>query len=102
MEIPKKLNVSGPISVVPNPEIKGKKFNKEEAVEIAKLLNVDFEKICMEEFLMGLNVELEHGTKFKETNITFDDPIMTGKIALAHLNEKGDYYSKLKIMEGKK
>ena len=49
---------------------------------------------------MGLNVELEHGTKYPNTNITNNDPVLTGKIALAHLNEVKDYYTKLKTVEG--
>ena len=48
---------------------------------------------------MGLNVELEHGTKFPNTNVTNDDPILTGKIALAHLMEFPDYYTRLKKLE---
>jgi len=49
---------------------------------------------------MGVNVELEHGKHDPETNVTNDDPIVTGKIALAHLKEVRDYYTKLKMVEG--
>jgi len=48
---------------------------------------------------MGLDVELEHGIRDEYTNVTHDDEIATGKIALAHLNEFPDYYSRLKKME---
>jgi hypothetical protein len=49
---------------------------------------------------MGLDVELEHGTHDPETDVTGDDPIVTGKIALAHLRELPDYYTRLAVMEG--
>ena len=48
---------------------------------------------------MGVNTELEHGKISSQTNVTGDDPIMTGKIALAHLNEFPDYYKRLKVLE---
>ena len=48
---------------------------------------------------MGMDVELEHGTENSVTNVTNDDPLMTGKIALAHLNEFPDYYSRLLVLE---
>ena len=78
-----------------------KEFTIEEAKEIAKKLaiiwsDVDF---SIDDFVMGVNVELEHGTQDPETNVTNDDPIMTGKIALAHLKEFGDYYIRLDKME---
>lgn len=53
----------------------------------------------VEQFRMGLDVELEHGLISPATNVTNDDPVMTGKIALAHLNEFSDYYTRLKKME---
>lgn len=48
---------------------------------------------------MGMDIELEHGTVDPTTNVTDDDPVMTGKIALAHLNEISDYYDRLEEME---
>ena len=48
---------------------------------------------------MGLNVELEHGERDSSTNVTQDDEVLTGKIALAHLNEFSDYYTRLQKME---
>lgn len=74
-------------------------FTIEEALFIAKYLNVKFDKFDVEQFTIGLNVELEHGTINPSTNITNDDPIITGKITLAHLNEYPDYYKRLTKME---
>lgn len=76
-------------------------FTMDDAIKIAKELKIDFtkEKFTVEEFKEGLNVELEHGSKFKKTDVTGNDPIITGKIALAHLNEIPDYYERLKKLE---
>jgi len=73
-----------------------KKFNLSEAAQIAQQLGIDFEKAAftLEEYLEGLNVELEHGKVDAQTNVTDDDPLTTGKIALAHLNEVPTYYNK--------
>lgn len=76
-----------------------KGFTTEEAYEIAKVLNVDLNKFGVEQFRVGLDVELEHGRRNLHTNITNDDPILTGRIALAHLNEFPDYYLRLTKME---
>ena len=76
-----------------------KKFTMEEAVLIGKHLGIRFDKFDVEEFTIGLNVELEHGSINPITNVTNDDPILTGKIALAHLDEFADYYKRLDIME---
>jgi len=77
-----------------------KTFTREEAKEIGDKLGVDWNVISLDEYAMGVNVELEHGSQDPRTNVTNDDPITTGKIALAHLNEIPTYYSKLKVMEG--
>ncbi|WP_212904750.1 DUF5661 family protein [Clostridium polyendosporum] len=82
-----------------NSEISKTTFTTEEAIEIAKQLNIDFSKFDIEQFRMGLDVELEHGKKDAATNVTNDDPIITGKIALAHLNEFPDYYTRLAKLE---
>ena len=76
-------------------------FSKEEAAAIALLLGIDFtkSKFDLDEFWMGVNTELEHGTQSSQTNVTGDDPLITGKIALAHLNEFPDYYKRLKVLE---
>ena len=78
-----------------------KSFSKEEASAIALLLGIDFtkSKFDLDEFWMGVNTELEHGKISSQTNVTGDDPIITGKIALAHLNEFPDYYKRLKVLE---
>ena len=74
-------------------------FTIEEAKRIGEALNVDWSKFDVEQFRMGLNVELEHGVRDVQTNVTHDDEMVTGKIALAHLNEFPDYYTRLEKME---
>lgn len=74
-------------------------FSEEEAKGIGDTLGIDFSRINLQEFVMGLSVELEHGAKDKETNVTNDDPLFTGKIAWAHLKEISDYYTRLRAME---
>lgn len=76
-----------------------KKFTKEEALEIGKKIGIDFNKIDIEQFRKGLEVEMEHGTKFPQANVTNDDPILTGKIDYAHLLELPDYYTRLAEIE---
>ena len=76
-----------------------KHFTLEEAKKIAELLGIDWSKFDVEQFRMGLDVELEHGLTDLKTNVTQDDELTTGKIALAHLNEFPDYYTRLQKME---
>jgi hypothetical protein len=76
-----------------------KVFSTEEAKRVGETLGMDWSKWNVEQFRMGMNVELEHGTRDSHTNVTDDDPIVTGKIALAHLNEFSDYYTRLEEME---
>jgi len=76
-----------------------KRFTAEEARRIGESLGIDWSEFDVEQFRMGLDVELEHGTVDPATNVTDDDPILTGKIALAHLNEFSDYYTRLAEME---
>jgi len=76
-----------------------KHFTAEEAKRIGESLGIDWSKYDVEQYRMGLDVELEHGLVDPHTNVTNDDPIMTGKIALAHLNEFADYYTRLEKME---
>lgn len=76
-----------------------KHFTREEAKQIGESLEIDWSKFDIEQYRMGLDVELEHGLIDHHTNVTNDDPIMTGKIALAHLNEFSDYYTRLDKME---
>jgi predicted heme/steroid binding protein len=101
-------------SYIPSPTIKNntsnlrsasptfrKSFSTEEALEIASILSINFdnEKFDIHEFTVGINIELEHGKVCAHTNITDDDPIITGKITLAHLNEYPDYYKRLDKLE---
>jgi len=74
-------------------------FTSEEARQIGEKLGIDWSKFNVEQYHMGLDVELEHGLVDPNTNVTDDDPIVTGKIALAHLNEFSDYYTRLEKME---
>jgi len=74
-------------------------FSSSEAKQIGEQLGIDWSKFDVEQYRMGLDVELEHGLVDSHTNVTNDDPIMTGKIALAHLNEFPDYYTRLDKME---
>lgn len=74
-------------------------FTSEEAKKIGDELEINWSRWDVEQFRMGLDVELEHGTISPSTNVTNDDPILTGKIALAHLNEIPDYYTRLAQME---
>ena len=74
-------------------------FTTEQAREIGDKLGVDWIRFNVEQFRMGLDVELEHGMIDPSTNVTGNGPILTGKIALAHLNEFADYYTRLEKME---
>lgn len=74
-------------------------FTAEQALEIGNKLGIDWSRLSRDEFRAGLDVELEHGLKDPLTDVTGNDPIITGKIALAHLNEYADYYTRLKKME---
>lgn len=77
-----------------------KEFSIEEAKNIGEKIGIDFNQVDVEQFRMGLAVELEHGSLWgDETNVTKDDPIFTGKIAWAHLKEIPDYYTRLEKME---
>ncbi len=76
-----------------------REFTTEEARQIGESIGVDWNQYDIEEFRMGLAVELEHGLHDEQTNVTGDDEIVTGKIALAHLKEIRDYYTRLMIME---
>ncbi len=76
-----------------------KHFTAEEAKRIGESLGIGWSKFDVEQYRMGMDVELEHGLVDPHTNVTNDDPLMTGKIALAHLNEFPDYYTRLEKME---
>ena len=74
-------------------------FTTQQAKEVGDKLGIKWDKWDVEQFRMGMDVELEHGKVDLHTNVTNDDPIVTGKIALAHLNEFPDYYTRLEKME---
>ncbi len=76
-----------------------KSFTTEEAKRVGEMLGIDWSKFDVEQFRMGMDVELEHGLRDLHTNVSNDDPTITGKIALAHLNEFSDYYTRLAEME---
>jgi len=75
------------------------KFTNEEARRVGEQLGIQWDKFDVDQFRRGMNVELEHGLRDPNTNVTNDDPLITGKIALAHLNEFPDYYDRLEKME---
>jgi hypothetical protein len=74
-------------------------FSAEQAKQIGEELGIAWDKFDVEQFRRGMDVELEHGLRDAHTNVTNDDPLTTGKIALAHLNEFPDYYTRLDKME---
>lgn len=76
-----------------------KHFTTEQAKKIGEQLGIRWDKFDVEQFRHGMDIELEHGTIDPNTNVTNDDPLMTGKITLAHLNEFPDYYDRLDKME---
>ncbi len=78
-----------------------KQFSPEEARQIGEALGIDWgtSPFDVEQFRMGMDVELEHGSRDPETDVTHDDPVLTGKIAHAHLKEYPDYYTRLAKME---
>jgi hypothetical protein len=76
-----------------------REFSSEEAKQIGDKIGINFSKFDLEQFRMGLTVELEHGMHDPETNVTNSDLKITGKIAWAHLKEMPDYYSRLEKME---
>lgn len=78
-----------------------KSFSAEEARTIGEQIGIDWGSapFDVEQFRMGMDVELEHGFADMLTNVSDDDPVVTGKIALAHLNELPDYYTRLQRME---
>jgi hypothetical protein len=76
-----------------------KHFTKEEAKKVGEKLGITWKDYNLEQFRMGMDVELEHGKRNKKTNVTNDNSLLTGKIALAHLNEFPDYYTRLERLE---
>ena len=76
-----------------------KHFTAKEAKKYGEKLGVKWDKFGVEEFRKGMDIELEHGTVDPNTNVTNDDPLLTAKITLAHLNELKDYNTRLLKME---
>ena len=74
-------------------------FTSDQAKEIGEKLGINWTKFDIEQFRLGMDVELEHGLVDPSTNVSNNDPLTTGKIALAHLNEFHDYYDRLEKME---
>ena len=76
-------------------------FTADQAREIGERIGIDWaaSRYDVEQLRMGMDVELEHGTRDPETNVTDDDIVVTAKIARAHLNEFPDYYARLAVME---
>lgn len=77
------------------------KFNNKQAQLLASKYQLNLDVVPLNVFKYALNVELEHGTKFNISNITNDDPDLTAKIVLAHIQEFPNYYQRLKQMERK-
>ncbi|MGA2525369.1 MAG: DUF5661 family protein [Smithellaceae bacterium] len=71
----------------------------QEASKILAIVNTEGMAIHLEDFRLGLEVELEHGTRFSDANVTNNHPILTGKIVLAHLKEAMDYYQRIDVAE---
>ncbi len=76
-----------------------RRISAEEARNLGSTLGIDWTQVDLEQFRRGLEVELEHGARDPETNVTNDDPTLTGKIAWAHLKEFPDYYTRLDKLE---
>jgi len=80
-------------------KLKDPRTTAKEAKIILKIVNTEKMPIDPEEFRTGLDVELEHGTQFKDANVTNNHPIITGMIVLAHMKESLDYYKLLEVAE---
>jgi len=78
-----------------------RKYNRADALKFANIIGINFnrELFDLDDLTYGINIELEHGRVMPLTNVSGDDLIITGKIALAHLREFPDYYDRLKKME---
>jgi hypothetical protein len=74
----------------------------EEARRVGDEIGVDWERFDLEQFRFGMDIEFEHGSHDPQTDVTGDDPILTGKIALAHMKEFPDYYERLERMEAER
>jgi hypothetical protein len=77
----------------------GKEFTQKEAKEIGDNIGIRWNEVDLEQFRLGLSVELEHGSHDPETDVIGDDYLLAGKITWAHLKEINDYYTRLIKME---
>lgn len=91
--------VCGELNISDWTELEDAKVSSDEARVILSEVNVNAMDIDLEEFRQGLEVELEHGTRFEDANVTNNHPILTGKIVLAHLKESLYYYKLLEVAE---
>jgi len=80
-------------------KLKEASVTEKEAAEILRVVNTKGMDIPVEDFKQGLELELEHGIRYNDANVTNNHPILTGKIVLAHLKETMDYYARLDIAE---
>jgi uncharacterized protein DUF5661 len=71
----------------------------EEAKRVGDAIGVDWSRFDLEQYRAGMDVEFEHGSHDPQTDVTGDDPILTGKIVLAHMKEYPDYYERLERLE---
>ncbi len=76
-----------------------RRTSTEEAKRVGDAIGVDWTRFDLDQFRAGMDVEFEHGSHDPQTDVTRDDPIVTGKIALAHMKEFSDYYERLERME---
>jgi hypothetical protein len=76
-----------------------REFTPDEARAVGDTLGIDWRKVDAEQFRVGLSIELEHGRAAADANVTDDNLALTAKIALAHLNEYPDYYTRLEKLE---
>ena len=76
-----------------------RRTTREEAQRVGDAIGVDWTRFDLEQFRAGMDVEFEHGAHDPQTDVTHDDPLLTGKIALAHMKEFPDYYVRLERME---
>ena len=74
-------------------------ITSDEARSVGDAIGIRWDTVALDQFRRGLEVELEHGLRDPETNVTGDDMTLTGKIAWAHLKEFPDYYSRLDRLE---
>lgn len=91
--------VCGDIKIRDWSELTEAAVTEDEAAVILKAVNESNMAIPLEDFKIGLEVELEHGTRYRDANVTNNHPLLTGKIVIAHLKESLDYYKQLEVVE---